>query len=299
MKTKSVILAAAIAASQFSLAAFAQSSSTQKAAKPMDISVTEPGLPAAAATSVATAPAAKSKVGVSYLGIMNGPGLSNEFEGKTKDGEDLYLNNRPSIKYTFDENTDAGLQARFNLKFQNDGMDVVNDSWRVFANFKNVYKDDVLSLNITPRIFLPTKLSSHNATMLPSPEIIPVLNISPKNSRFSLSVYPQVIQWLYSDNAVAASKAANSLYVIGNFEGTYQLAAPTAITFGFYPEYISGKTRAMRNTSNELDLGVSYDFAKGWSVNPYIATEFIGMGADNASISKNMAFNVILSGAIL
>ena len=149
MKTKSVMLAAAIAASQcLSIAAFAQSSSTTSI-------VPEAGVAAPAGSSVAAAPAAKSKIGISYLGIMYGQALSNESEGRTYTGDDMFLNNRPAIKYNVTDNLDFGLQARFNVKFQKDGMDVVNDPWRVFSNIKNIYKDDVLQFNVLARAVLP------------------------------------------------------------------------------------------------------------------------------------------------
>lgn len=291
MKTKSVMLAAAIAASQFlNLAAFAQSSSATVAA---------PAAAAPASTSVAEAPAAKSKIAINYLGIMYGQALTNESEGRTYLGDDMYLNNRPSIKYNVTDNLDFGLQARFNVKFQKDGMDVVNDPWRLFSNIKNIYKDDVLQFNVLARAFLPTRIKDHNRGLLPSPELMPMLNISPKNSRFSLSVYPQLLKFLYKDDAVARSANAPSFIALGNFEGTYQLTGNTAITFGFYPEYVMSKQVALNNDSNELDLGYNWDFAKGWSLNPFVAMEFVGMGADNAAVSKNMALNVVLSGAIL
>ena len=95
MKTKSVTLAALAVSQLIGLAALAQSSSSATSAN-MN---TAPGAAAApaggdaqsapaantaglAGTSVAEAPA-KPKVNVSYLGIMYGPGLSNELDGKT------------------------------------------------------------------------------------------------------------------------------------------------------------------------------------------------------------------------
>jgi hypothetical protein len=307
MKTKSVTLAALAVSQLITLAAFAQSSSTTETMPSGPGAAAAPAggdassAPAAntagvAGTSVAEAPA-KPKLNISYLGIMYGPGLSNELDGKTYGGDVQYLNNRPAIKYNFNDNLDLGVQARFNIRFQSDGMDAVNDPWRVFSNIKNIYKDDVLQFNVLARAILPTRLKDHNARMLPSPELLPILNITPKNSRFSLSVYPQLIRYFYTDAATSANSGRD--VALGNFEGTYQLTGSTAVTFGFYPEWVSTNSRGLFNDSNELDLGVSFDVVKGWAVNPFVAAEFVGMGANGASASKNMALNMVITGSLL
>ncbi|MBS1959933.1 MAG: hypothetical protein JST80_10705 [Bdellovibrionales bacterium] len=276
------MLAAIIAASQFYGTAFAQTSSATVAAP--------------AASSVAEAPAAKPLVNVNYLGIMYGPAIKND-DGRIYNGAIPYLDNRPSIKANLSDNVDVGLQARFNVVFQSDGMDAANASWRLFNNVKNIYKDDVLQFNMLTRAVLPTSRKNHNQAMLPSPELLPTLNITPKNSRFNLAIYPQYIHYFYND-AAASSKALSNL-LCGNFEGTYQLTGNTAITFGYYPEIVSQRDRAAYFDMSELDLGFSWDFVKGWTVNPFLATEFLDMGKNNASMTKNMALNVVLTGALL
>jgi hypothetical protein len=53
----------------------------------------------------------------------------------------------------------------------------------------------------------------------------------------------------------------------------------------------------MKNTSNELDVSVSINVAKGWTLIPYSATEMVGLQEGN--LGKQTAFNLVLVGTIL
>lgn len=252
--------------------------------------------PAAAATSTADAPAASSMIHASYTGIFDGPGLDSE-AGTTKDGDDLFVSNRLAIKADLAKNIDAGLQVRIKTDFRKDGVNASNEISRFFANFKKVFEYNILSVNLTPRLLLPTSDRAHNNKMTLSPELLIAMNVNPSDSRFSFSYTPQMQQLLYSDNAIATANRGMSFYLLHNLEANYTLGSTTQITFGYYPEYMSTKTAAFTNTSNEIDLGLNWDFAKGWSINPYVATELNGL--DTAAIGKSMQANLVLSGSFL
>ena len=104
---------------------------------------------------------------------------------------------------------------------------------------------------------------------------------------------------MYSNEATAILNNGTDFQIANSFEGTYTLTSKSQITFGYYPDFKTTKTAAMANDSNEVDLGVSFDVAKGWALNPYVSSEFLGMGANGASPTKNMAINLLVSGAFL
>jgi len=250
----------------------------------------------AAATSIAEVAPFKSVIHASYTGSFVGPGLNAE-AGKTKDGDDIFVSNRIAVKDDITINIDAGLQARIATAFAKDGLKANNEVWRFFADFKNVATYDILSVNLTARLLLPTSKKAHNNSMTLSPELLASFNINPKNSRFSFAYTPQAQQIIYTNSAVATANNAMSFYLVHNLEATYNLGSTTQITFGYYPEYMSKKQAAFTNSSNEIDLGINWDFAKGWSVNPFIATELNGL--NSASMGKNMQANLVLSGSFL
>lgn len=259
-----------------------------------------------AATSTADAAPAQQTVAVTYDAIMYGPGLDNGEKkaenkmtgAKQMDGEsDMHISHRPKLKYNISSNIDAGIQARIGTDFTGTGLTAANENWRLFANFKNVFQRDIVSVTFTPRVVLPFSDRAHNSKMLPSPELLIPVSITPKNSRFNFSYTPQMIQNLYSDATAATAQRAVGFHFIHNIEGTYTLGSATQLTFGLYPEYRTTKVAAFTNTSNELDLGVNWDFTKGWSVNPYIGTELNGL--DSSAISKNMQANLTLTGTFL
>lgn len=234
-----------------------------------------------------------------YTGIFFGPALSDELAGRTKDEDALWVSHRPRISYNLDANHDIGVQVRMKTYFNADGVDGMMDNSRIYGNIRNVFNDGVNSLSFTPRIFMPTGLSSHDRGMLPSPELITTFAVNPRDSRFSFSVAPQMIKWFYSDTKNAQANNASDFYFLLNLDAAYTLSPTTSITLGFYPEYIVGTTRATFNSSNELDLGVNVALNKNWSINPLVAAELNGMGVNGSSISRNMNAMLVLNGAFM
>jgi hypothetical protein len=286
---KQILISSVVLSIVLQSSAFAQSSTAIVPAAPVSA-------PSAAATSTADAPAASSIIHASYTGIFAGPGLDSE-AGTTKDGDDLFVSNRLAFKADLAKGIDAGLQIRLQTAFRTNGIEANNEISRFFANFKNVFQYDILSVNLTPRLLLPTSNRAHNNKMTLSPELLIAMNVNPKDSRFSFSYTPQMQQIIYSNNAVATANNGMSFYLLHNLDVTYTLGSTTQITFGYYPEYMSTKQAAFTNSSNEIDLGLNWDFAKGWSINPYIATEMNGL--DSNAIGKNMQANLTLSGTFL
>jgi len=279
--------------------AFAQSNAT----------VITPAAPTAAATTdsaAATSTAESPKVqpiNVKYLGLYEGPALNTAEAGKNMHNADEFISNRPKVQYNFNANTSAGLETRIRTTFAQQGVQADNETWRLYGSFKNVASYGIMSLDLVPRVMLPTSKSNHNTTMLPSPEMIATLNINPKNSRFSLDYSNQMLGYMYSNNTVAKSAAfnggagANSFIMLHSFEGTFQTSAKTQLTFGWYPEYVVTKNLPMTQDSNEVDLGVNFDIAKGWSLNPYLGIEPVGM--DSSNPTKSMEAALIVTGTFL
>lgn len=242
-------------------------------------------------TSTASTTTMMPTIHASYTGIMSGPILNAEKNSKNN----ISVSNRIAAKADFTEQFDAGIQARLNTTFTPTGVNAANENWRVFANIKKIYNDGFIDFNLTPRVMLPTSNSAHNQKLLMGPELIATMNLNPKNSRFTFDYKVQTQKNFYSDKL--ASNKSTDFYLLHNFEANYTLGSTTEINMGLYPEYLSTNSAAFTNTSNELDLGLSWSFAKGWSLNPYLATELNGF--DTASPGKNMQANLILSGAFL
>ncbi len=278
-----------MAATGLSAHSFAQSTAT--IATPAAASSSTPG----SASTTSAAPTSTS-IHANYTGIFLGPGLNAE-AGKTKDGTDLFISNRFAIRSDFTDQINAGLQARLRTVFAKDSIDASNEVWRFFANFRNVAEYDIVSLSLTPRLLLPTSDQAHNNSMTLSPELLASFNVNPKNSRFSFSYTPQMQQLFYTDSSVALKNNAMSFYLVHNLEMNYNLGSTTQITVGYYPEYLSTKKVSFTNSSNEVDVGFNWDFAKGWSINPYLATELNGL--DSSDFGKNMQANLTLSGTFL
>ncbi len=255
---------------------------------------------ASTATTSTPKPSSAGTIQVGYTGIMFGPGFSSTLEGKQKDGSDLYISNRPIVKMTTSENTDIGIQPRIRGAFTNSGTQVSAENTFIFADIKKVIETNnsvvSTSLTITPRIMLPTQSSYRQATLQPSPELLLPFSINPKNSRLSFTITPKLADYIYS-NPTAGDVTLPHLYTIVFLESAYTLTPSTQLTFGFYPEHYSTKSAALTSTSNEIDLGVNWDFMKGWSVNPFLAIEPVGM--NTAMASKNMQINLVLSGMFL
>ncbi len=244
-----------------------------------------------AANTSTTSTSSSPVIRASYTGIMAGPIL----DGETNKTNNISVSNRIAAKIDFHENLDAGLQARLNTAFTPNGVVASNENWRLFSNIKKIYNNGLIDFNLTPRIMLPTSNSAHNQKLVFGPELIATLNFNPKNTRFSFDYKAQTQKNFYSD-ATASAKSMN-FYLLHNFEANYTLTSTTELNLGIYPEYMSTNSAAFTNTSNELDFGLSWSFAKGWSLNPYLATELNGL--DSSNPGKNMQANLILSGAFL
>ena len=245
----------------------------------------------------------KSAFGISYTGIMFGPGLdfsaAKQKIDYTDDSKaDMKISNRAGFKYNITEAMDAGVQARFGTTFTKVGMTAANENSRLFMNFKKLLPTDIGSLTLTPRVVLPMTNGSHNAKMTYSPELIAQYSIEPKNSRFTFNAGVQVIKNLYYSDAVS-SDSQLQFYSLGIAESAYQLNPSTQLTLAYYPEFGKNTDLANKTTSNEIDLGFSLEFAKGWSVNPLIATELNALKYNEGNILKSSGMTVIVSGALL
>ena len=271
--------------------ALAQSSAAMIAPAAPTAAAATPGAATSTATAAPTGPALK----ILYLGVYEGPNLTAD--GTNMHGDDTYVSNRPTLQYNFNSNTNAGLQTRIATTFTKTGVLADNQTWRLYGTFKNVAAAGIFSLDLIPRVQLPTSKANHNTTMMPSPELLAAFNINPKNSRFSFDYTPQMLGYVYSDSSAAAANNAASFIILHNIEGTYQLTSSSQLTFGWYPLYEVKKNNAFTNGTNEVDVGVNFDIAKGWSLNPYLGVEPNGM--NSANITKQMEAALIVSGTFL
>ena len=258
--------------------------------------------PNAAANANVASMDKKSMFGISYLGALMGPNMdfhAARTKGDTPDSpEYMYLDNRPSFKVNITENVDAGLQVRFVNKFR-DTNDVItyNTDYRLFSNIKKLLPTDLGSLTLTPRLVLPTGTAvggSHDKKRTVSPELIDRYSIEPKNSRFSFNVGVQMIKYLYTSAAVT-NQDQIQFYSLGIFETAFVVTPKTQITVGYYPEFCKNSDVANHTTSNETDIGVAVEVAKGWTLNPVVVTELNSMSANNNNVLKSsaLALNVI------
>lgn len=291
---KQAIISSIVLSFVLQSSAFAQSSSA----------VISPAAPAAnassapAATSTADAPSTVQAINVKYTGIYEGPTFSKHTHGRSLSG-DQAISNRIAAQYNFQKNLNAGFQARFRTIFDaRQGFRATSENHRFFANMNNIASYNIVSMNLTGKVILPTAISSHNSTMRGGVEVTPTFNIAPKDSRFSFAYAPQFQQYSYSNADTAHGMEMPGTYLVHNLEAAYQLSPATAITAGIYPEYYSlASVQKFTNRSNELDLGVNWDFAKGWSANPYIGTQLNGFSMSDAAKSMEIALTV--SGTIL
>lgn len=252
---------------------------------------------ASAANGSTSTGSSDARLRVSYSALMFGPGVDMS-AAKTAGGGDFFISHRPKFAVAFGSSgIDTGLQLRIRTTNTTQAeMGVTNENYRIFANFRNVAKFGATSLTLTPRIILPTSNNAWKTHLLPSPELIASFDINPKNSRFSFSVAPQIIASLYHSNK---AEAGNSLvYFVGNLESTYAINDKVQVTAGFYPSFDDKRGEGFVNDGDELDLGVNYDFAKGWSINPYFATEMLNV-ANGANVAKNTSINLTLNGTFL
>lgn len=251
---------------------------------------------AVAADVSSSTEAAAPKLKVGYTAVMAGPGL-NMSKAKAADGSDFFISHRPKIGVAINKNLDMGLQFRIrttNTTVPN--MGVTNENYRLYSTLKKVATYNSASLTLIPRIVLPTSNGSHNTHMAPSPELIASFDIEPKDSIFTFSIAPQIIGLLYHSNKALAGSTLVDFIL--NLESTMALNDQTKMTFGLYPEYKNFRGQGFAHAGNEFDLGVSYDFAKGWSVNPYLGSDVKALTA-GGNVAANTSINLTLSGSIL
>lgn len=252
--------------------------------------------PVATSSSTAEAPKAVQAINLKYTGIYEGPAFDQNAAGTTMSGDPQYISHRPALQYNVSQQANAGFQARFSTIFDaNQGLIATSENHRFFANLKNVASYGILNLNLTAKGILPTSAGAHNRKMVMGAEFTPTLGISPSDSRFSFTYAPQMQKYFYSADSI--SRSGVNFYIMHNLEGAYQLGSTTQITAGLYPEYLSTQSATFTNSSNELDLGVNWDFAKGWSANPYIGAQLNGFELSNAG--KKMEIALVVSGTIL
>lgn len=305
MRTNYLILAAAIALSH---SAFAQNSTTTTSAASDAASA-----PSAAAvnTSAATSAAPKQtgllSPAIKYLGYLHGTGLT--FSGaRQSEVNDEQINYEQRIKFLPISNSamDLGLEARVNSHF-GDGkkMDVGNGAWRLYANFKNVLHNDVYDLSLMPRIVLPTSNKLHNQKATISPDMLAILGINPKNSRFSYTAAIEYIQYFYSDKGLGKDYSnATSVVIAPWFEADYQLTDKTQLNLSYWPSLISRRNGSKLTSAfaqdggNEFDVGATYEISKAWQVSPFIAIETSDISSKPSAL-QNMQLNVAVIGRFL
>ena len=116
-------------------------------------------------------------------------------------------------------------------------------------------------------------------------------------SFFSFSYTPLMQGFLYSNNGIATVNNAPVFSIVEYVGANYQLSPKAALTFLWEPEYDLMKKNALTETSNEMDLGVNFEVAKGWALNPYIGIQPNGMNTSSlGTMGKGMEAAMIVSG---
>ena len=300
MKTKTIMLAAALALSH---TAYAQTTTA----------VTTPASTAANAnTAVVEAPDADNagvKPAIRYLGIMHGVGM--DFSGAQQAGinGDSALKYEQRVKFLVDTNpnTEWGVEARVNTYFgKGEKLSAESGSSRLMANFKHVYKDDVFDLTLSPRLMLPTMNKYRNQKLTLSPDMLVEMTAAPKNSRFSFDSGIEYVWLLHTDGAVGTDYTnADTAYLWPWLEVDYQLTGKTQAMISYWPGFAAQARNGSKMTSswnqgggNEVDVGGYYEFAKGWQFNPYVALEMSDFTKDTGG-AKNVQANFLIIGTIL
>jgi hypothetical protein len=298
MNSKLLMLAASLALSH---AAIAQTTTT----------VSTPASATNANTAAVTTPADATtgvKPAIKYLGYFHGPGA--DFSGAKQAGinGDSQLNYEQRLKLlaVVNPNMEFGVDARANTNFaKGEKANITAGSWRILSNFKNVYKDDVLNLTLSPRIMLPTSKKSHNQKVTLSPDLVAVLSAAPKNSRFSFESGLEYI-WIFHTAGATGSdySDANTAILAPWLEADYQLTEKSQLMLSYWPTFAAQARNGAKMTSalaqdggNEVDVGGYYEFAKGWQLNPFVAIEMSDYNKSNAL--KNYQANLLIIGQIL
>jgi hypothetical protein len=300
MKTKLVLLTAAIAMSH-STRVFAQSSNAT-ITTPATAPASDPAVTTAATTNTATIETNPGiKPVLKYTGFVHGPAADfhgSEQSAQIGSGGAFDLDSRAKFGVKLNETLETGAEIRFTTTFNPDKMKVTNGSSRLYASFKNVYKDELVAVGLIPRIVLPTSDTSHNTHMTFSPEFIVNVDIAPKNSRFTFNTGLQVIQHLYSESVSAASAGARQTTIDPWAEVDYQLNPKVQLMVSYWPDWATSRSNsAPTERAHEIDVGAYIEVAKGWQLNPYLATDFQGL--KNASLEKNTQINLAISGTVL
>jgi hypothetical protein len=270
--------------------AFAQSSTT-----------TTPNSNVAQATSSASG-SSDVKLRVNYLGVVNGPGLNSEnfYQNQFNSKGAPAIDNRFRFLAELQSNLQIGLEARAILAAAHldDPMTLTAGDFRIMANVKNIYNDGVFNFMVIPRLRLPTSDKSREKNKLfTAAELIPVLNVSPKGSRFSFNTGFTFSEYFYKDSApnTVATRLINPW-----LSTEYQI---NPIMTGFVsvsPEWVVTKNAATAMDSDEVDIGMNIEVIKGWNVQPYIAADLFQMDTQNiGTAAQNMQFNLQISGNIL
>ena len=301
MKNNNYKLAALIAMSHLgAISAFAQSATTT-------VLPTQDTNSNAASANISALDADAPRAKISYLGIGYGPGM--EFSGSrqstTPNGNDpITLEHRIGLNYQTSKNVSFGLQPRIKTVFTPDDLHMDNGNFRLMGNFKNVIQTDTMSLTVTPRAILPTSKGAHNKDMKVSPELLLTLDYAPKDSRFSFQIGNAYQYYIYGDNAndsTSSADVSNALTAMDQpwAEIDYQVSPKVQAFASYWPEFDAQARQnvPLHAVDNEIDLGAYVEFAKGWQIAPYIATEF--QGIDMARMDKAMQFNVLLIGSVL
>jgi hypothetical protein len=307
MKTKLVLLAAAFVFSQS--AAFAQSTTN------LVIPESTASAGAAATNTAVNIPIPPSddrhvKPELKYLGYMHGVGadFSGAHEAGINGNSQMNYEQRVYALIATSKKFEFGVQARVMTDFANGNtLNVQNGNWRLVANFNHVYQDDVFNLTISPRVYLPTSNAARNQKITPSPDLVAMLDVAPKNTRFSGQLGFEGIQEYHTAGAEGTDYTqAYSTIIAPWAEIDYQLTGNTQLMLSYWPEYNAQSHVNAPLTSNwnqgggnEVDIGGYYEFVKGWQFMPFLATEMSQIGANGGSVAKNMQINFLIIGQIL
>ena len=303
MKSKSFLLVAAFVAGH---TAFAQSPSTSTTTTSVD--------PAGATTTnsaTVAIPAANStgvQPEIKYFAIMHGAGLdfSGAHEATINSSSQLTYEQRIKLLAATSQNVEVGVEARVMTNFGNGAnTNITNGAWRLVSVFKHVYQDSFFDLTLIPRVVLPTSSLYQNQKVTPSPDMVFNIDMTPKNSRFSFYTGLEFMPLFHSAGAMGGDYMNADTLDIGAWVGTsYQLTEKTALTASYWPSWAMQGHRGASLTDawaqdggNEIDIGAAYEFSKGWTVNPYLATEMSGIS--NQAAIKNMQLNFNISGRFL
>ena len=242
---------------------------------------------------------------IKYTGFFFGPGMdfSQSKQAGAGDGrDDMALKNRPKFLVKVGENIEAGIDTRFNILFNSESYKAKNDNYRLQATFKKIVKTDTFSLAMTPRLMLPTSNKAHDTHTLVSPELVTSFDFNPKNTRFSVNGGVGLSKFIYSNKGSDSASADATTFDIGPWaEIDFQVSPAVQAMVAYWPDFTAKGNRSggFANASNEIDMGVNWDFVKGWTLIPYVSLEMNGVAAaTNNGALQNMQANLIVTGPV-